>query len=259
MQIKTTKTLAKLTIAGIALLSTHITYASEKPTTNFKIGLDIKNHLEEYKENSGDDTAALDIFFEFKANRFNLNRKSIYYNFIENKTIKIGLLGESNGTGFEEDDRKIFKGMEERDSSFDLGVRMAFTILDNSELIVSATSDIADSHEGDIYKIRYQHTINSGRWELKPEIGFTHYSDEFIDYYYGVRKNEATANRAFYKGQSEAIGHIGLAIRYQINPRLQLHGDLNLETISTRIENSPLVTQDESINPNVFIGLTYQF
>jgi outer membrane protein len=246
-----------LLLTSILASTSFLSYADSNPKTNFKIGLGASSYLSEYEKSSGDENSTLDLFIEFESGRFHIDRKTIYYNFIENNSIEIALLGESNGVGFDDDDRKIFKGMEERDYSFDAGLRIATNVLDG-KIVGSITSDIADSHDGEIYKLFYEKVFHKNRWKFKPEIGLTHYSDDFVDYYYGVNKDEATSTRSFYKGSSTTIAHAGLEIRYQITPKLQFHSDLRLRSISDEIRESPL-TKDESLNSNIFFGLTYQF
>jgi outer membrane protein len=245
-----------LIIVGAACLAAQ-GYADNKPKSNFKLGVGVANYWEEYTQKSGDDDLGLEIFMEYENGRFHLERDSIYYNFIENDTFRFSILGETNGIGFEDDDRKVFNGMEDRDHSLDAGFGLGFTAL-GGELFASAAKDIADSHKGEVYKLKYHYLIEGQRWNFKPEIEVARLSDDFVDYYYGVRNNEVTSSRSAYMGDAATRTRVGVDIRYQMTPRFELVGDIGLESIPDEIKNSPL-TDNDSVSPQFFIGLSYQF
>jgi outer membrane protein len=86
-----------------------------------------------------------------------------------------------------------------------------------------------------------ERSFQSGKFEFTPRIAAHHVDDKYVNYYYGVRAEEATASRPFHIGQSTTQIEAGFRIGYALAPRHRLSLDLNTTRLGSAIQRSPLV------------------
>lgn len=86
-------------------------------------------------------------------------------------------------------------------------------------------------------------------WILLPKIGLEHFSENFINYYYGVSSNEAvifpqySANKSFSLTRLYSIGNV-----IKLNESLTLRLILTYRKLSEQIANSPIVNGDDQFS-----------
>lgn len=231
--------------------------AEDKPKNPFKIAVGIQSYLEEYTTVPEDDEGAISLFFEYEGDRFTAERDKIFYNFYQSKSLAVGVLGENNHLGFEDDSLRIFNGMEDRDADFGLGLRLAFAV-GNGEIISSVSGDISGAHDSSVAKLVYKRPFILNKWNLTPSIGAIYVDDKFNNYYYGVRSQEVTATRSSYQAEGDTRYHLGLDARYQLTEKFELLGSIHQFSIPDTIKNSPL-TENESEYTFALLGLSYAF
>ena len=152
--------------------------------------------------------------------------------------------------------------MDERDISFDVGGRAALQT-ELGLLSIDATTDISGTHKGQAVDIRFGPDIYQQHWQGKRELdvsllaGAKWESAEVVNYYYGVRANEATATRSAYQGKAAITPYIGLHTKMHLSPKLTLDSQVLYQHQPDEISNSPIVTDDQTVTANV--GLTYWF
>ncbi|MBV8624152.1 MAG: MipA/OmpV family protein, partial [Herbaspirillum sp.] len=82
-------------------------------------------------------------------------------------------------------------------------------------------------------------------------------NSNYVDYYFGVRQNEVTAQRAFYQGSSTANLVGGLRTDLRMTQSQSLFLDLRLTRYGSGITDSPLVDRNHAAA--VRAGYLYRF
>lgn len=240
-------------------LSTSMAFAEStvKEHKGFGIGMGVSNALSEYKEKSEDDEGLGFIYFTYQGDRVRLDEEQFAYDVYRREKARFSLVAESNGQGFESDDKTIFKGLNERDSSLELGVEASLSLL-GGDLRFAALKDASDAHDGEIFKLSYDKTFTSGKWSFVPKVGVSRFSEEFVDYYYGVNATEVTSDRGIFQGKAATVSFAGVKVDYTISPRFNFTSSLFAVALPDEIKNSSL-TKDNSSKLNAFIGVEYKF
>ncbi len=226
----------------------------------FGIGVTTNNRFIVYQD--GDNTFGIHPHLQYRGERFNILGNTLSYNFSNYDNVRFEVIGKTTPRGYEADNLDILKGMTEREPSFDAGGRV--TLKTGMGLLsVDATTDASGTHKGQIVDARFGPDIYQQRWDGQRALdvsllaGAKWESDEVVDYYYGVRASEATANRSDYQGKAAITPYIGLDAKMQLSPKFTLDGQVLYQHQPDEIANSPIVSDDKTVTAN--IGLTYWF
>ncbi|MCU4677437.1 MipA/OmpV family protein [Catenovulum sp. 2E275] len=103
--------------------------------------------------------------------------------------------------GFDESDSAYFKDMDDREFSMDAGVGLDYK---QASWGVSSKirTDILGRSNGNEANLNLTKSYRLGKFTLEPGLGLTYLDENNVDYYYGVRAHEATADRPFYQASS---------------------------------------------------------
>ena len=100
-------------------------------------------------------------------------------------------------------------GMRARQSTTDLGASYAYRATWGN-LRAKFVHDALNVNKGEELRLGYSYDWNSGRWHLRPSLTLMQRSARLNNYYYGVRANEATANRPEYMPGAGTGAWLGL-------------------------------------------------
>ncbi len=149
--------------------------------------------------------------------------------------------------GYEEDDSAVFRGMDDRDFSYAAGVGLNYSHK-GWTYSLNTNADILGKFDG------YQGTARIGRafrvnnFVIEPALSFTYQDSHYVDYYYGVKPEEATDFRSAYEGESALNTELQLAI----STTRFLSGMTRLQITSTfyddSISDSPLTDDDMALS-----------
>jgi len=161
----------------------------------------------------------------------------------------------SLGAGYKASDSAYLSGMAERNGGLFLGGAATWQA---PWLTLSAEwLKAAGQSKGQEFALNAEHTFAVGRFRLTPHIGAEWYDDKYVDYYYGVQANEATASRPQYTGAATTNVGAGLRVTYVLKKNQSLLLDLSDTHKGNNISNSPLV--DKTTTPGIRIGYLYNF
>ncbi|CAM3838489.1 MipA/OmpV family protein [Rheinheimera salexigens] len=145
--------------------------------------------------------------------------------------------------GFDASDSDYFLGMAKRKMSLDAGVGASLR-QDNWLLEVSTLFDVLDNSNGFEAKTAISYGQQVGAVRFEPKFSVDYSNSNLVDYYYGVRDNEATATRAAYRGE----GTINYSAGLSMSTALFFNGMSRLGFKHTwygsGISNSPLTHRD---------------
>ncbi|MBL0917761.1 MAG: MipA/OmpV family protein [Hydrogenophaga sp.] len=176
----------------------------------------------------------------------------------DSQQLKFSLVGQYDlGGGYDAGDSPVFSGMAERKRSFWLGGKVEW---ENALVNVSAEllGDASGHSEGRLFSLGLDRTWRVGQqWMLTPRVVATWQDSKYVDYYYGVRADEATAGRSAYRGESGVNAEVGLRAMYMIDRNQSVFADVGVSRLNSSIRNSPLV--DRSTENHLFLGYLYRF
>lgn len=149
--------------------------------------------------------------------------------------------------GYEEDDSAVFTGMDDRDFSYAAGVGLNYNT-GSWVYSLSTNADILGKFDGYQASARIGKRFRINNVMIEPSIGVNYQDSNYVDYYYGVRPEEATAFRSAYNGDSA----LNTEVRVAISTRQFLGGMTRLEVGATffddSISDSPLTDDDTALN-----------
>jgi outer membrane protein len=149
--------------------------------------------------------------------------------------------------GYEQDDSPVFEGMEDRDFTFAAGLGVNYRA-GSWTFSVSGNADVLGKFDGYQMAARVRKMFQYDGFMIEPSIGFNFQDSNYVDYYYGVRDEEATATRLAYEGDSAVNTEISVAVSTQ----RFLGGMTRLEVGATyfddSISDSPITDDDMAVN-----------
>lgn len=144
-------------------------------------------------------------------------------------------------------------GMAERKSSLLTGVSLKMFFLNFAYL-----RDISNNSGGSICNV-----IIEGRpfpvaskLSLMPSLGLELQDERYVDYYYGVRPEEANADRQEYKGKSAVNYFANINSMIPISNNLDFSIGFGVNKLGKGISASPTIRKD--IGYNLMIGVVYK-
>jgi len=157
------------------------------------------------------------------------------------------------GDGYKQSDAPILNGMEDRNGAFWYGPalswRTAFGTLSGDYLL--------GGNKGERAGLDYSKSFDLGHFSITPHVGVDWLSSKYVNYYYGVRPNEARPGRPAYAGTANWDTSLGTRVDYDLTKHQQLLLDVGVSHLGSGITDSPLV--GKRFIPEVKFGYMYQF
>jgi len=113
--------------------------------------------------------------------------------------------------GFDESDSDVFRGMDERKSSFDYGLGFTYE-RDNWKLDLVNLHDLLDRSNGSEARLDLSRRFSIGNLIVEPAVGTSYLDRRLVDYYYGVDTSEVTSFRPAYDGDSALNARLGVTV-----------------------------------------------
>ena len=136
---------------------------------------------------------------------------------------------------------------DDRDFSYAAGVGLNYNP-GSWVYSLSTNADILGKFDGYQASARIGKRFRINNFMIEPSIGVNYQDSNYVDYYYGVRPEEATAFRSAYNGDSA----LNTEVRVAISTRQFLGGMTRLEVGATffddSISDSPLTDDDTALN-----------
>lgn len=162
-----------------------------------------------------------------------------------------------DGSGYEASDSPALAGMAERKSSVWVGARMEWEN-DLADVSLEALGDASSNSKGSRVTLGL-----SRKWMLSPQLLLIPQVDvewvdkKYVDYYYGVRGDEARAGRAAYVGKATVSPEISLTGLYRFDKQHSMMLNAGVKILGKGIKNSSIV--DRSSENHVMVGYMYSF
>ena len=251
-------------ISLFSLISLAITVAVSPAKADWGVGLDINNDFMQYKHKKNK-VIVKDIFeLQYRGDKFNMDESALSYDFTNSNKYGIELIAASKNLGYTKKDFKVFAGMDERDSSFDVGMRLIADAGLLSSAVFEVTRDVAASKGVEASLKIGGITPHAQHWTGEREVvvaavaGVRHKDKKVANYYYGVKNKEATATRAAYQAKAATTAFVGLEAQANLTKHISLTADLGVSKTPDSIRNSPLTTGKKYFT-NGKVGFNYWF
>jgi len=173
---------------------------------------------------------------------FNVHRLGYWLPWrFENDKVRFGLLAEQQ-RGYVGTDGALVAGMADREVATEAGINVAWDS-PIGYLDIAYLNDVSDTHDGTSVKAMFStRLIERGKLFVKASGGFERKSRSAVNYYYGVRANEVTAERPLYHASDSTIHtYFALDARYSVSKQWSLNAHLSNNKLGEQIENSPVV------------------
>ncbi|MCE8014204.1 MipA/OmpV family protein [Halomonas daqingensis] len=171
--------------------------------------------------------------------------------------LNFGIVGQYDGSGYEEGDAPILNAMEKRRSGFWAGGVVEWS---TSFIDVSAEwlADVSGNSNGQIASLGLERTWRFGNHVLfTPHVGASWQDEKTVDYYFGVRENEARLDRPAYVGEAGVNIEAGVRGVYMFDRHHSVLVGGGVTSLADEIKDSPLV--DRSTVNSVYLGYMYRF
>jgi outer membrane protein len=169
-------------------------------------------------------------------------------------------IGKWRSDGYDSDDSDQLDGMHNRHKTFDVGGE--FGISGGwGKIAASLVTDMLGVDNGQelkvVYSLPFKNAFDINSLEIMPSAGFAWQSDELVDYYYGVRRNEARADRPAYDPDSGVNWLWGFDTNYQLNKDWTIFAGFTYYLLDSEIRHSPIVSRSYAIT--IITGAMYRF
>ena len=159
-------------------------------------------------------------------------------------------------SGYDAEDSPFLEGMEDRRKSADLGLELTWE-RERFGLRLTPAVDVLGRSDGVEVGLDAFVPIRFGPVRLEPRVGAAWQSADLVDYYYGVRPEEARPGRPAWRGESTVNATAGLFVFSPLTQRLLLQSFLRLERLGPEIEDSPIVADATALT--AFAAVSYRF
>ncbi|HEY8249704.1 MAG TPA: MipA/OmpV family protein [Burkholderiales bacterium] len=148
-------------------------------------------------------------------------------------------------------------GMAKRSSGDDLGVAARYR-LGAGVVYGEAMQNVSEESDGAELRLGYRYEgWWSGKLRWRPYATLAWRDSKLNNYYYGVRPEEATAERPEYKAGSGLNLELGVLAAYRFAERWQLLAGAGMTRWSSSVRGSPVV--EDGLQPYAMLGLMYGF
>ncbi len=168
----------------------------------------------------------------------------------------LSLTAQPRTYGYKAEDSEYLKGMDQRETSFEGGI--AFSASYNDTYIETMLlTDMLVRYESWLFKTEIGDEFVLGDFTFYPSIIVIYESDEFVNYYYGVKEHEARADRTqFTPGAGWQLG-AQTYIDYPFTDKLSGLVNLRVDRLPSSALNSPLIESDYIYSG--LVSLIYSF
>jgi len=195
-------------------------------------------------------------FIMYQGRSVYLRGPNLGYTLYDTDKLTVDALASWRFDGYDEDDSSDLIGMDDRDMTAELGASISYKDCFGVTRL-SFLNDILGKHDGQVLRLSYGKTFRNKNITFTPSAGLTWQSENFVNYYYGVRSKESRPSRPTYHPSSALNPFMSLQLTYKINERWNLFSSFQYQWLDNEISDSPIV--DQSYKTSLMFGLMYAF
>lgn len=174
----------------------------------------------------------------------------------DNKRLRLGLSTQAR-FGWDADDGKLTRGMNDRDLSLDLGPSVRWQT-DYGTFNAKWGFDIGGASNGQTIELQYVKSIlRHGGFKINGSLGATRNNHKFNDYYFGVDANETSQFRPAYSAESSTEFSVGINGTYTVGNKSYLLFGTSVTRLGDQQADSPIV--ETRIQPFAYVGYSVAY
>jgi len=191
------------------------------------------------------------IFYDNHLFYIRWTRVGLYFMGHSGDTLSWGasLTAQPRANGYKAQKNSIVADMHERQSSFEGGLSLAcsYKLTKNYALFAEALQlyDMLQRYNGAITRGEIGAKIYIHQWSFYPSLMAIYHSQNFNNYYFGVRHDETTPLRPYFHAQAGIDYAAQSYVNYAINKKYSLLLNIRADKLSKQVTDSPIVTQNE--------------
>lgn len=178
------------------------------------------------------------------------------YRVWESGDFELDALLRARFAGYDADDSPFLAGMEDRRKSADAGLQLTWEA-ERVGVRLTPVTDILGRSDGQEVDLELFFPIRFGPVRVEPRVGAAWLSDSFVDYYAGVRPEEALPDRPPYEGESTVNLTAGVSVFSPVGRHLLFQGFVRLDQLGDGFDDSPIIGDDRALTS--FVALSYRF
>ena len=171
-------------------------------------------------------------------------------------SLEAGLRLKYEDEGYKAGDSPVLAGMDKRKGSF-LGGGALTWKTPWIDLGAEWVADLSNESKGRKLGLQASHRLGWGVLGVTPRVKAQWLDKKYVDYYYGVRASEVTADRALYTGKSAMTTELGLRVDYAIARQHTVFIDASVTRLPDEIRQSPIVGRKDT--SRLAVGYLYRF
>lgn len=195
-------------------------------------------------------------FLQYESERLYFRGLALGWRVDPQADTQIELIARARLDGFEAKDSPTFIGMVERERSLEVGANVS-RALGPGRIAFEVFTDALDRSAGQEADLMWRGDFGRGPFRVQPELGLRWQSSDLVDYYFGVRANEARIDRPAYRASSALMPRVALNGIAPIGGNWAVFTRLSYDRLPAEITDSPLVKRDSE--RRAFSGLVYAF
>lgn len=173
---------------------------------------------------------------------------------VDHERFEFALVAQARLDGYEAEDSDFLAGMDDRKFSLDLGVASTWTSKKLGALDLAVVADAFDRSGGVEATANWSVLFRAGGWTVIPGALLRWQSSDVVDYYFGVRSDEALPGRPAYAGDSALTPELSVLVSRPLSERWTLFARVGQAWLPSEISSSPIVDDDSSTSLFVAIG-----
>lgn len=201
---------------------------------------------------------ALPIINANYGDRFYINalQAGVWLMHSEDKRLRFGLAAEAR-FGWDADDGRLTRGMQDRDFSVDFGPMVRWQT-DYGTINAMWGFDVGSASNGNNVQLQYiKSLVRGNKLRLNGMLSVTWNSAKYNDYYFGVDANEATPTRPVYNAGAGVQTQLGINGAYATGDNSNLLFGLMVTRLGNEQADSPIV--ETRIQPLMYIGYAWAY
>lgn len=180
------------------------------------------------------------------------DRLTVYGPFVSYKLLDLGNISFSaklapRFAGFDESDSAVFSGMAKRKDSIDGGIGMQLR-QDSWKFEAQTVFDLLGNSHGQESKLSVGYSYRAGPVIIEPQFGVSYSDSKLVNYYYGVRPDEATAQRPAYKADGAVNYNAGVSVSTALFFGGMTRLGVEHHWYGSSISDSPLTDRDTGLS-----------
>jgi len=156
----------------------------------------------------------------------------------------LDLIVQAGFGGYEASDSPYFDGMEDRDFTLFAGMQWTHRFNRRTGVSITLTTDVLGNADGMQGSAALNRNWFAGTWMFTATLQAEWISGDVVDYYYGVRPEEARENRPAYRGEASWNPGISLMVTRPFGKRGVFMAIGGYGLYGSGITDSPLVEQN---------------